>query len=158
MKFNSIFLFILVLSSCKYFDVKKTSSEAIINNELKTFNWNAVDEYPTFIKCDSLSGKDARKDCFQRILTAHLLTFLKNKNLVVTKTINDTLMLQFVVTQNGDLQLTEIDIDSITSQEITNMKELLHKSLDSLPKVYPAIKRGQQVTTAFKLPIIIEAK
>lgn len=158
MKFNSIFLFILVLSSCKYFDEKKTSSEAIVNNELKTFNWNAVDEYPTFVKCDSLSGKDARKDCFQRILTAHLLTFLKSKNLVVTKTINDTLMLQFVVTQNGDLQLTEIDIDSITSQEITNMKELLHKSLDSLPKVYPAIKRGQQVTTAFKLPIIIEAK
>lgn len=158
MKFYSIFLFILLLASCKYFDVKKTSSEAILNNELKTFNWHAVDEYPSFIKCDSLSAKEDRKNCFQHILTNHVWGFLKNKNLVVTRDINDTLMLQFIVTKNGILELTDIEIDSTTKQEITNIKELLLKSLDSLPKIYPAIKRGQQVTTTFKLPVIINAE
>ena len=37
-------LICLVLSSCNYFDVKKTSSEEILKEELQTFNWKDVDE------------------------------------------------------------------------------------------------------------------
>jgi hypothetical protein len=50
----------------------------------------------------------------------------------------------------------EAKIDSVTLHEIPNIKELLKNSLDSLPEIYPAIKRGQQVKTAFTLPVIIQ--
>ena len=155
MKHFFVGIFVLMLTSCEYFNVKKTSSEAILNEELQTFNWNDVDEYPSFSECDSLSVKEDRKGCFQSVLTLHIWEFLKNERLVVSQDVNDTIQLRFQVTKTGEIHLIEAKVDSITSQEIPNIKSLLKKSLDSLPKIFPAIKRGQQVTTEFNLPIII---
>ena len=59
-----VFLLIITLASCEYFNVKKTSSEAILKEELQTFNWNDVDEYPTFSICDSLTSKQEKKTMF----------------------------------------------------------------------------------------------
>lgn len=146
---------VLMLNSCEYFNVKKTSSEAILNEELQTFNWNDVDEYPNFSECDSISEKEDRKICFQSVLTLHIWEFLKNEKLVVSQDINDTIMLSFQLSENGDLKLVNTKVDSLTLQEIPEINKLLYKSLDSLPKIYPAIKRGQQVKTEFSLPIII---
>jgi hypothetical protein len=135
--------------------VKKTSSEAILEEELQTFNWNDVDEYPSFSLCDSLSIKEDRKGCFQSVLTIHIWEFLKSKKLVVSQDIRDTIILNFQVSEKGSLNLLDAKIDSLTLQEIPDINKLLEQSLDSLPKIFPAIKRGQQVTTEFKLPIII---
>ncbi|SFZ89426.1 hypothetical protein SAMN05428642_101263 [Flaviramulus basaltis] len=155
MKPFCVFLFVLMLTSCEYFNVKKTSSEAILKEELQTFNWNDVDEYPSFSECDSLSIKEDKKGCFESVLTLHIWDFLKKEKLIVSQDIRDTMLLQFQVTKEGDLHLIGVKMDSITSQEIPNMNNLLHQSLDSLPKIFPAIKRAQQVTTEFKLPVII---
>jgi len=146
---------VLMLNSCEYFNVKKTSPEAILNEELQTFNWNDVDEYPNFSECDSISIKEDRKICFQSVLTLHIWEFLKNEKLVVSQDINDTIMLSFQLSENGDLNLVNTKVDSLTLQEIPEINKLLYMSLDSLPKIYPAIKRGQQVKTEFRLPIII---
>jgi len=35
------------------------------------------------------------------------------------------------------------------------MAYFLNSSIDSLPKIYPAIKRGQSVSTEFVLPIVV---
>ena len=66
--------------------------------------------------------------------------------------------LQFQVSEKGNLTLLTFEVDSVTIQEISNIKSLIHKSLDSLPKIFPAIKRRQQVKTEFELPIIINVK
>ncbi|MFD1161015.1 MULTISPECIES: hypothetical protein [Hwangdonia] len=151
-----VFLFILTLTSCEYFKVKKTSSEAILKEELQTFNWNDVDAYPSFSVCDSLTLKEERKACFQEVLTTHISEFLQDEIIIVTKDISDTIVINFRVSETGDLKLMDAKIDSLTMAEIPNIKRLLTKSLDSLPKIFPASKRGQQVTTEFKLPIIIK--
>ena len=155
MKLFCVFLLVFVLTSCEYFNVKKTSSEAILEEELQTFNWNDVDEYPSFSLCDSLSVKEDRKGCFQSVLTVHIWEYLKGEKLVVSQDINDTIILNFQVSEKGSLKLLDAKIDSLTLQEIPDINKLLQQSLDSLPKIFPAIKRGQQVTTEFKLPIII---
>jgi hypothetical protein len=155
MKYPVVFLIVLLLTSCKYFNVKKTSSETILKEELETFNWNDVDEYPNFSLCDSVVGKVEKTVCFQQTITANITGFLQKEMIVVSQDIHDTIMLQFQVSKNGELQLKNSEIDTLTIQEIPNIKELLHKSLNALPKIYPAIKRGQQVTTEFDLPIII---
>lgn len=155
MRYFSVFLFFLMLTSCEYFNVKKTSTEAILKEELQTFNWNDVDEYPSFSICDYSITKEERKVCFQHTLTTHITDFLQKEAIVVTQDINDTMMLQFQVSKLGKLVLLKSKIDSLTINEIPNIKSLLDKSLDSLPKIFPALKRGQQVTTEFNLPIII---
>ena len=155
MRYSFVFLLILLLTSCDYFNVKKTSSEAILKEELETFNWNDVDEYPSFSVCDSVLSKDKKTQCFQETITNNIISFLQDEKIVVTQDVNDTIRLGFQVSKVGDLLLNRSEIDSLTVREIPNIRALLDKSLKTLPKIYPAIKRGQQVTTEFDLPIII---
>lgn len=157
MKHIFVFILFMLLVSCEYFNVKKTTSEAILKEELQTFNWNDVDIYPSFSACDSLKTKDEKTSCFTEILTNHILRYLENEPIIVTHDVKDTINLEFQVSETGILSLLEVKIDSLTIQEIPNIKYLIHSSLDSLPKIFPAIKRGQQVKTEFKLPIIIQA-
>ncbi|GGK21677.1 hypothetical protein GCM10007962_14820 [Yeosuana aromativorans] len=145
-----------MLVSCEYFNAKKTSSEAILKEELQTFNWNDVDEYPSFSICDSSTTKQERKQCFENTLLNYITNSLQKDTIVVTQDINDTINLHLQVSSKGLLSLVDIQVDSLTFHEIPNIKELLAQSLDSLPKIFPALKRGQQVKTEFKLPIIIQ--
>ncbi len=156
MKQICFFLFFLMLCSCEYFNVKKTSSEAILKEELQTFNWNDVDDYPSFTACDSIETKQNRKACFERVLTRHIGVFLKREKIIVTQDINDTIILKFQVSETGDLKLQNVDMDSVTRYQIPEIENLIYKSLDSLPEIFPATKRGQQVKTEFVLPIIIQ--
>ena len=155
MKQVCVFLLLIMLTGCEYFNVKKTSSETILKEELKTFNWNEVDEYPTFSTCDSVISKQNKKHCFEQGLSTQIGIFLQNESIVVTQDINDTIDLEFQVSEKGILKLLSTKIDSLTIRQIPNIKTLLAKSLDSLPRIFPAIKRGQQVSTEFKLAIII---
>lgn len=155
MKYILTFLMLVLLASCKQFDVEKTTSEAIINEELKTFDWNDVDVYPSFTMCDSLEGKYEKMYCFQYFLKKQIFTALEQEVIVVTQDVSDTVNLKFQVSEIGDITLIDTDIDSLTLSEIPNIKSIIVESLDSLPKIFPAIKRGQQVKTAFELPVII---
>ena len=157
MKQICIFLLLMMLCSCEYFNVKKVPSETILEEELQTFNWNDVDEYPSFSACDSTSTKQEKKACFEQTLTSFITTYLQRDTIIVTQDIHDTINLNFKITNAGDLILLDAKIDSLTNNEIPNIKQLLTESLDSLPKIFPAIKRGQQVTTEFILPIIVNA-
>lgn len=155
MKQLFVLILVLTLTSCEYFNVKKTSSEAILKEELQTFNWKNVDQYPTFSNCDSSQTKSESISCFQSTLINHINSYLQKEIIVVTQDVTDTIQLQFQISRLGELSLMDAKIDSVTLLEIPNIKSLLHESLDSLPKIFPAIKRGQQVTTEFNLPIII---
>lgn len=156
MRYFLVFLVIISLTSCEYFNVKKTSTDAILKEELQTFNWNDVDEYPSFSTCDSIETKAEKTSCFQETITTNITNFLEAERIVVSQDIKDTILLEFRVSQKGELALIRAKIDSLTLQEIPNIKLLLKNSLDSLPKLFPAIKRGQQVTTEFKIPVVIQ--
>ncbi|MFD2726081.1 hypothetical protein [Hyunsoonleella rubra] len=151
-----ILILFFALSSCEYFNVKKTTPEAILKEELKTFNWDEVDTYPSFSECDKLQSRAEKKSCFESTLYAEISGFLQNQIIVVTEDVNDTLQLEFKLSDQGELVLLKTEMDSLTQQQIPELESLLQKSLDSLPKIYPAIKRGQQVTTEFKLPLIVK--
>ena len=158
MKQICVFILILMLASCEYFNVKKTSSEAILEEELQTFNWNDVDEYPTFSICDSLTTKEEKKQCFGAHLTNKILSFLQSEDITVTQDVNDTINLKFRISEKGKLSLLDFEVDSLTILEIPNIKVLIQESLVALPQVFPAIKRAQQVKTEFELPIIINVR
>ncbi|WP_438963762.1 hypothetical protein [Winogradskyella sp.] len=151
-----MFLFILLFAtSCDYFEKKKVYSEDLLNEELQTFNWNEVDTYPTFSSCDSLTSKEESKTCFQNTLLSNVNSYLSNQNLIVTNDVNDTIKLQIVIDKNGELNVESMTYKPETKTEIPNIDSLLINSLKTIPKIYPAIKRGQQVTTSFEFPIVV---
>ena len=64
-----LFLLILVIQSCNYFDKGIPSEKVLLNKQLKQINWNKVDEYPSVIECEKLKDEEQRKQCFFEFLT-----------------------------------------------------------------------------------------
>ena len=156
MKYGSFILLIFCLTSCKYFDKRKVNSEELLIQELKSVNWNEVDVYPSFTTCDTSELKEERKRCFESTLTTYIFEHLSKQNIIVTEAINDTLRIRIEITDKGNLNILEIDNNKKTQEHIPNIDSLLITSLDSLPKIFPAIKRGNHVKTEFELPVIIQ--
>ncbi|WP_299102226.1 hypothetical protein [uncultured Winogradskyella sp.] len=149
-------LILLFATSCNYFEKKKVYPEDLLEEELQTFNWNEVDTYPTFEGCDSLTEKEESKVCFQHTLISSVNKFLAEQNIIVANDVFDTIKLNIIIDKQGDLVIESMKIHPETVIEIPEIDSLLRQSLESIPKIYPAIKRGQQVTTAFELPVIIQ--
>lgn len=151
-----IILLVLVVYSCDYFNVKKTTPEAILKEDLKTFNWDEVDMYPSFPRCDSLMSKTDKKACFESTVYAEISAFLQKQIIVVTQDINDTLILKLRATNTGKITLLDTKMDALTKAEIPELEKLILQSLEVLPQINPAIKRSQPVTTEFELPLIVK--
>ncbi|MFP4844906.1 hypothetical protein [Winogradskyella sp. PE311] len=152
-----VFLFLILLfTSCDYFEKQKVNSKDLYDEELQTFNWNDVDTYPTFSNCDSITNKQESKICFQNTLLTNVNLYLEQQNLVVSEDVNDTIRLKLIIDNKGLLEITSLSIKPETQLQIPEIDSLLRQSLKSVPQIFPAIKRGQQVTTAFELPIIVK--
>lgn len=151
----ALFTCFLLLASCNYFEKKKVYSEDLLNEELETIDWNAVDTYPSFLSCDSLSVQQARKHCFENTLLDHVNAYLSNQTIVVSEDLQDTIALKLGINKKGFLSVLDVKAKPETHLAIPEMDSLLRNSLNALPKIFPAIKRGQQVDTEFVLPVVI---
>ncbi|MBV7269624.1 hypothetical protein [Winogradskyella luteola] len=152
-----LFLFVLLFAtSCSYFEKKKLNSEDLYKEELQTLNWNDVDTYPTFGSCDSITAKEDSKICFQNTFLESVNLYLGSQNIIVSEDVNDTIRLRLIIDNKGQLEVESIMVKPETQFQIPKIDSLLRQSLKRVPKIYPAIKRGQQVTTAFELPVIVK--
>jgi len=156
-RFLIVFCAIIVIS-CNYFEKKKVYAKDILEEELQTFNWNDVDEYPTFDLCDTTSGKENKRKCFENTLTQILNEHLSRQNIIVTEDVSDTIILKITIDNQGQFTVNEIRSSELTKTQIPKIDSLLIRGFDSLPKIYPAIKRSQQVTTQFSLPVVVSIK
>ena len=150
-----LLIFFILLTSCDYFQSKKVSTEQLLEEEMQAINWNDVDDYPTFSDCEKLSTNQEKKACFENYLHDLLTSHLENQKIIVTEDVSDTVILKIHIDKTGQFSIKNIDMDSITKAQIPELDSILRHSFDSLPKIYPAIKRSQQVATEFSLPVIV---
>ncbi len=158
MKYLFILIFWGSFFSCNYYEKKKLNPETILMEELKTFNWNELDSYPSFETCDDSIDFQQTKMCFEQTLISHFSEFFIEKNLVVTENVTDTIRIDFLVNNKGSLSISNIQSKPLTRLQIPTLDSLITHSLQGLPKLYPAIKRSQQVQSAFQLPLILVVK
>ena len=155
MRYLAFVLLFYSFYSCNYYEKKKLDSDTILMQELKAFNWEEIDRYPNFENCENSINFQHSKNCFEQTITAHISKYFGIQNIVVRKTVSDTIIIDLVVSKSGELQISEIQTQQLTRDQIPTLDSILFRSLKGLPKLYPAIKRSQQVQTAFQLPIII---
>lgn len=146
------------LTACHFFENKKMSTKTVLKEELKTFNFNEVDTYPTFATCDTLIKKEALKTCFENTVLNHFNQFLQTQRFVVSEVVSDTIKLQLKVDKNGDLAVTSINAKPNTQQQLPQLDSLLTQSVKGLPKLYAAQKRSQPVTSVYTLPIVVSVQ
>jgi len=156
MKHFAVVLFFCSFFSCDYYEKKKLDSNKILMEELETFNWNEVDRYPNFENCVDSIDFQSNKKCFEETIATQILEYFTAQNVIVSQTVSDTIRIDLLVSKSGEINITEIQAQELTNQQIPGLDSILSYSLKGLPKLYPAIKRSQHVQTAFQLPIILK--
>jgi hypothetical protein len=150
-------LFLIFCCSCHYFEKKKLDSEKLLEEELQAFNWNALDQYPSFESCEDDIDFEANKVCFETVLTTHIFEVLKSNESMISVPLKDTLILDLLVSKRGGLSVKNLKGSHISDETSARFKDALTKSFSVLPVLYPAIKRSQHVQAVFQLPIILNA-
>ena len=158
MKYILSLIFLFFFFSCELNINKKISVDDILDEEWKTFNWSDVDEYPSFTTCDSLLTISQKKECFISTLSNQIYSDLISNTKTVNRIIQDTVILKFTISKDGEIDFDELIVD----ESIIDLRSLIDLSFKSsikkLPKIFPAIKRGQQVNVKFSLPIFVSTE
>ena len=158
-KTSLIFSFFFFLACDLDFQIsKKISVDEFVNDEMKSFNWSEVDQLPVFENCTQINETSKKNNCFITTISDSLsLNFIKN-DLVLNRTLTDTVFLKFKVDKKGIIEIENIEI----GEYMLSYKEVINRSFvktaANLPKLYPAIKRGQEVDVTFYLPILISTE
>ena len=158
-KTSLIFSFFFFLACDLDFQIsKKISVDEFVNDEMKSFNWSEVDQFPVFENCTQINETSKKNNCFITTISDSLsLNFIKN-DLVLNRTLTDTVFLKFKVDKKGIIEIENIEI----GEYMLSYKEVINRSFvktaANLPKLYPAIKRGQEVDVTFHLPILVSTE
>ena len=158
-KTSLIFSFFFFLACDLDFQIsKKISVDEFVNDEMKSFNWSEVDQFPVFENCTQINETSKKNNCFIRTISDSLsLNFIKN-DLVLNRTLIDTVFIKFKVDKKGIIEIDNLEI----GEKILPYKEVINQSFvktaANLPKLYPAIKRGQEVDVTFELPILVSTE
>ena len=152
------FLFICLLfsfTSCNYFSFEKNKNVETIDMDL---DYSSVDVSPSFRVCDSLIEKDKKDTCFRTTLRQEIFSSLAKQSIQVPQSVDETIEVAITIQSNKEVKLTSIKSSDSLIAIVPSLKAILKKSVEELPAVYPAIKRGIPVTTVYKLPIRIAVK
>jgi len=154
----SFLLLFVFFQSCQYFEKQVPSEKELLEKQLKEINWKEVDEYPSVGDCDSLTDKEARKQCFFDFLKTKIQEKIGVDTLSILYPELDTIEVK--VTVNPDKTMSfepQFPQDSVVYDKV-KIDSILKVKLVDLPQVNPAIKRGIPVKTQFILPVIIKAE
>lgn len=154
--FQRLILFFICgffLISCEFFQKKKLSNDSIVDTVI---DYNSVDVFPLFPKCDSIPSQEKQKICSQIKLSEHIYASLSSVNISTQKHVQDTLLIRLKIDNAGKVSLSHIKSSEFIQQQIPNLDSLIKNGIDSLPMLKPAIKRDMPVATEFSLPIVIK--
>lgn len=132
---------------------KKITPEEALQQKLVHFNWEKVDAYPTFEACKNETSPEKQKHCFVQLMGKHIHSALEKHPIIISDSIHETIYLQVLIDNKGQASLDTMLLSMALQKRIPSLKKWIHSAIDSLPKIYPARKRGVPVATKFRLPI-----
>lgn len=156
MRYLGLFLSLFVLVSCDFVNTKKVSPEDIVREEIESINWNDVDRYPLFESCDETASREEQKLCFREEFVRHFYKTLNNHQLVVRRNLTDTVKVQLLINNQGEISIVSIDKSKTTEELLPALDGLMELTVSRLPKVYPALKRDIPVNTRVVMPVVLK--
>ncbi len=155
-KTHLIFLLPLFLASCQYFDRQVPSKDELLDKELKTINWQQVDEFPSVSDCESVTDKTQQQGCFFEYMTRTIEEKLAVDTLAILYPKLDTIKVKVTVFPDSTLKFEPQFVADSTAYDTAKIDSILHARLVDFPKIRPAIKRGIPVKSQFVLPVILK--
>jgi hypothetical protein len=153
-----VFPFLLFLFFCASCD-KLSFTKRIDTNAIDTIvDFSSVDTFPSFKNCDSIVDKTVKSDCFRKTIHLKITKELQQYSFTIKDSISETVFMNLLINSEGKVVLEEIQSSQNCKRQLPELDSLLFLSIQNLPVIYPAIKRGIPITTKYRLPIIIELK
>ncbi|WP_289038698.1 hypothetical protein [uncultured Zobellia sp.] len=152
----TILCFLFLLTACNWSASKEEKTQELVNKEILSIDWEDVDQYPLFADCDEIASKQEQKQCFMATLLKHFSKTLEESDFVVEEAVKDTIFVDFLMEASGAISLLDIDKGNITEDQLPGFDQQIEKSLNSLPKIEPALKRGIPVRAKFRIPIVLQ--
>ena len=148
----SLFLLILIGTSCEYLNLSKKSNLQEIDTII---DFSSVDVFPTFDACKSYIDKEKKTNCFRNTIHKHISENLAKHQLEVKNPVNETINVIVLINNKGAISIQKISSSEKLKKEIPIIDSLLKISIKDLPKLFPATKRGIPVATQYQIPIQI---
>lgn len=145
----------LSLASCEFFASPETKTQQLVEEELSAIDWNEVDQYPLFDTCEETASKPEQQNCFEQNLVMHLSMSLQDFEFQSDQSLADTLYVDFMVDNQGRISVVSMDKNPEFSMENPEFERIVSKSLRSLPRLEPALKRGIPVSSRFRIPLVL---
>ncbi|SHJ35961.1 hypothetical protein SAMN04487911_11858 [Arenibacter nanhaiticus] len=157
MRKATVLLCFCLFVSCDWFFSKEEKTQQLVQEEMRSINFNEVDRYPLFSDCDEMLEKTAQLECFQTILIAHFSETLQEFEFHFVSESSITIYVDFLVDNQGQISVLEVEKNTLLDRQIPEFSTIITQSLKGLPKLSPALKRGVPVTAKFRIPIILNA-
>jgi len=145
----------MLLGSCSLMESKEKRAQERVSTEIQQIDWNSVDAYPLFRTCDENATKTVQRACFGEQLTHHLQRALGAYEFVLEPDMDPTVMVTFVVNTEGKVIVKDIEKDPALIEKTPELEEIISHSLNTLPPLAPALKRGIPVSTKYRVPIVL---
>ena len=155
---NKVFclFFFATFFSCEFKIQKKISADKFLEEELKTIDWSSVDELPLLESC--LNSNLDNKKCFVSYFSSQLKKNLAYNDFVLNRTLIDTIYFNLKIDKIGNVSYEKIQTNEDLNKYQNAIETALNVTIKNLPKVYPAIKRGQPVDVEFNFPLLISTE
>ncbi len=150
--FYVLCLMILITSCDKFSFTKKTQRQPIDT----IVDFSSVDTYPSLKICDSLIEKNRKATCFRNTIHEKIAEELLQYKFIIKDSIDEVVYVGLIINSKGKFLVDSIKSSEKIKKELPKLDSLLKLSVENLPKIYPAIKRGIPVTTKYQLPIRIQ--
>ena len=155
---NKVFclFFLIIFFSCEFEIQKKISADKFLEEELKTIDWSSVDKLPLLESC--LNSNLDNKKCFVSYFSSQLKKNLEDNDFVLNRTLIDTIYFNLKIDKIGNVSYEKIQTNEDLNKYQNAIETALNVTIKNLPKVYPAIKRGQPVDVEFNFPLLISTE
>ncbi len=157
--FLRLFSFLLLMifcTSCNKLSVfKKTNPAPVVDTIL---DFSSVDVSPSFKVCDSIIEKANKTSCFRTTVHKEISKELLQHKLTIKDSISEIVFVDLIINSKGNFVLDGIQSPENIKTALPRLDSLIKVSVQKLPIIYPAIKRGIPVTTKYRLPIRIQLK
>jgi len=121
-------------------------------------NFSSVDTSPSFKVCDSIIDKQKKTNCFRTTIHQKIGAELQKHQFVIRDSISEIVYVDLLINSKGKIILEAMDSSEEIKIKLPKLDSVLRISVDKIPNVYAAIKRGIPVTTKYRLPIKIQIK
>ena len=120
-------------------------------------DWNDVEQLPLFEECDELAPKEEQMHCFQLQMLNQLSEATQDLVLTSSKNVNDTILIDFEVDEDGFINIVSMDNVQAIEAAIPNFRNEIRSRFKDLT-VVPAHERGVNVKIKFRLPLALNTE